>query len=78
MKQEILRLREEVMHLKTTLKDEMLAKVEKLDSTLEQISKENQCRTKKGACIHKEEITNSHRGKRKNRLRTRRIEELYA
>ena len=40
MKQENLSLREEVMHLKTTLEDEML-KWKKLDSTLEQISKEN-------------------------------------
>ena len=40
MKQENLSLREEVLHLKTTLKDEML-KWKKLDSTLEQISKEN-------------------------------------
>ena len=40
MKQENLSLREEVMHLKTTLKDEML-KWKKLDSTLEQTSKEN-------------------------------------
>ena len=40
IKQENLSLREEVMHLKTTLKDEML-KWKKLDSTLEQTSKEN-------------------------------------
>ena len=40
MKQENLSLREEVLHLKATLKDEML-KWKKLDSTLEQTSKEN-------------------------------------
>ena len=40
IKQENLSLREEVLHLKTTLKDEML-KWKKLDSRLEQISKEN-------------------------------------
>ena len=40
IKQENLSLREEVMHLKTTLKDEML-KWKKLDSTLEHTSKEN-------------------------------------
>ena len=75
MKQKNLSLREELMHLKITLKDEML-KRKKLDSTLEQILKENA--ELKIASIHKEEITNSHRGKRKNRLRPRRIGELYA
>ena len=40
MKQENLSLREELMQLKTTLKDEML-KWKKLDSTLAQTSKEN-------------------------------------
>ena len=40
LKQENLSLREEVMHLKTTLKDEML-KWKKLDFMLEQTSKEN-------------------------------------
>ena len=40
MKQENLSLREELLHLETTLKDEML-KWKKLDSTLEQTSKEN-------------------------------------
>ena len=55
MKQENLSLREEVLHLKTTLKDEML-KWKKLDSTLEQTSK-RKCRAKKGAPIYQAEIT---------------------
>ena len=63
MKQENLSLREEVMHSKTTLKDKML-KWKRLDSTLEQISKEN-AELKKGASIYKAEIINSHRGKEK-------------
>ena len=64
MKQENLSLREEVLHLKTTLKDEML-KWKKRDYTLEQTSKKN-AELKKGAPIYQAEITISHRGKRQN------------
>ena len=57
MKQENLSLREEVMHLKTTLKDEML-KWKKLDSTLEQTSKEN-VELKKADLIHNQSLVSS-------------------
>ena len=57
MKQENLSLREEVMHLKTTLKDEML-KWKKLDYTLEQTSKEN-AELKKADLIYNQSLVSS-------------------